>query len=125
MPFICERKEQKTSGGFTSYEDLIKGQFNLDTAFHLDREDDPDTISIKWFDLSARTIAKLIEDGRSQALRQLVLQGEKGSACSQLDLFMNDVEASFQNHEITQTHADGLKRVSALNSKLYKERACH
>lgn len=103
-------RSKKRDGEPRSYEDLIKGRFSLDTAFHLEREDDPDTISNKWFDLSARTITKLFEDGRIQALREL-LQKENGSPCSQLDLFMKEVEASLQNKEITQIHADELKRV--------------
>ena len=53
---------------------------------------------------------KLIEDGRIQALRKL-LQKEGSSICSQLNLFMNEVENSLQNQEITQRHADELKRI--------------
>jgi hypothetical protein len=103
-------KSRRRDGGSRVYEDLIKGRFNLDTAFHLERQDDPDTISNKWFDLSAHIITKLIGDGRIQALREL-LQKEDSSRCSQLDLFMNEVETSLQNQEITQSHADELKRI--------------
>ena len=67
--------------------------------------------SNKWFDLSTHTITKLIEDGRIQALRELLRKKEGSSHCSQLDLFMNEVEASLRNQEITQSHADELKRI--------------
>jgi len=103
-------KSRKRDGEPRTYEDLIKGRFNLDTAFYLERQDDQDTISNKWFDLSTHTITKLIKDGRIQALRKL-LQNESTSICSQLNLFMNEVEASLRNQEITQSHADELTRI--------------
>jgi predicted acylesterase/phospholipase RssA len=103
-------KSTKRDGGARTYEDLIKGRFNLDTTFYLERQDDPDTISSKWFDLSAHTITNLIEDGRIQALRKL-LQKEGSSICSQLNLFMNGIKNSLQNQEITQSHADELKSI--------------
>ena len=49
----------------------------IDTVFHLERKDDTDTISNKWFDLSKTTIRKLIEDGRDQTLTNLYEKEEK------------------------------------------------
>ena len=60
-------KSKQRDGNRREYQDLIKGRFDLDTAFQLEREDDPDTISNKWFDFSITTTTKLIEDGRYQA----------------------------------------------------------
>ena len=64
-------KSKQRDGDARKYQDLIKGRFDLDTAFHLERKDDTDTISNKWFDLSKTTIRKLIEDGRDQTLTNL------------------------------------------------------
>ena len=76
--------------------DLIKGRFDLDTAFHLERKDDTDTISNKWFDLSKTTIRKLIEDGRDQTLTNLCEKEEKENdknyAQQQLRKFIDTVD---------------------------------
>lgn len=48
-------KSKQRDGKTRRYQDLIKGRFDLDTAFHLERKDDPDTISNKWIDLSKTT----------------------------------------------------------------------
>jgi hypothetical protein len=92
---------------------LIKGRFDLETAFHLERKDDPETISNKWFDFSASTITTLIEDGRREALERLKDKEEKGKKFShQLKLFVDAVERSWKNGEIKQSHTDSLIKLA-------------
>jgi NTE family protein len=106
-------KSKHRNGNPRQYRDLIKGRFDLDTAFQLEREDDPHTISNKWFDFSTATVTKLIEDGRKQALREL-LKREKNEKrnTEQLKLFIDVVETSRKNGEINQSHADGLTKLA-------------
>jgi predicted acylesterase/phospholipase RssA len=102
-------KSKQRNGKPRKYQDLIKGRFDLETAFHLERKDDPETISNKWFDFSASTITTLIEDGRREALERLKDKEEKGKKLShQLKLFVDAVERSRKNGEINQSHADSL-----------------
>jgi NTE family protein len=114
-------KSKQRDGKPRAYQDLIKGRFDLDTAFHLEREDDPDTISNKWFDFSITTITKLIEDGRYQALSELYGNAEKESGKSyaqqQLNLFINLVEKSRENGKIKPHHAGSLINAGMAVSK--------
>ena len=94
---------------------MIKGRFDLDTAFQLERTDDPDTISNKWFDLSKTTIRKLIDDGRFQTLMNLYKKEEEGRRRmvkimhkQQLRKFIDTVEKSRVDGEIESHHADFL-----------------
>ena len=97
-------KSKQRNGKPRKYQDLIKGRFDLETAFHLERKDDPHTISNKWFDFSASTITTLIEDGRREALERL----KDKKLSHRLKLFVDAVERSRKNGEINQSHADSL-----------------
>jgi hypothetical protein len=105
-------KSKQRNGDARKYQDLIKGRFDLDTAFHLERKDDTDTISNKWFDLSKTTIRKLIEDGRDQTLTNLYEKEEKENdknyAQQQLRRFIDTVDKSREDGEIDSHHADFL-----------------
>jgi NTE family protein len=105
-------KSKQRDGDARKYQDLIKGRFDLDTAFHLERKDDTDTISNKWFDLSKTTIRKLIEDGRDQTLTNLYEKEEKENdknyAQQQLRRFIDIVDKSREDGEIESNHADFL-----------------
>ena len=105
-------KSKQRDGEARKYQDLIKGRFDLDTAIHLERKDDPDTISNKWFDLSKTTIRKLIEDGRVQTLMNLYEKEEKENdknyAQQQLRKFIDTVDKSREDGEIESHHADFL-----------------
>ena len=105
-------KSKQRDGDARKYQDLIKGRFDLDTAFHLERKDDTDTISNKWFDLSKTTIRKLIEDGRDQTLTNLYEKEEKENdknyAQQQLRKFIDTVDKSREDGEIESHHADFL-----------------
>lgn len=105
-------KSKQRDGNARKYQDLIKGRFDLDTAFHLERKDDTDTISNKWFDLSKTTIRKLIEDGRDQTLTNLYEKEEKENdknyAQQQLRMFIDTVDKSREDGEIESHHADFL-----------------
>ncbi|HEY3526752.1 MAG TPA: patatin-like phospholipase family protein [Nitrososphaeraceae archaeon] len=105
-------KSKQRDGDARKYQDLIKGRFDLDTAFHLERKDDTDTISNKWFDLSKTTIRKLIEDGRDQTLTNLYEKEEKENdknyAQQQLRMFIDTVDKSREDGEIESHHADFL-----------------
>jgi hypothetical protein len=105
-------KSKQRNGDARKYQDLIKGRFDLDTAFQLERTDDPDTISNKWFDLSKTTIRKLIDDGRFQTLMNLYKKDEekngKNHAQQQLRKFIDTVEKSRVDGEIESHHADFL-----------------
>jgi NTE family protein len=113
-------KSKQRDGNPRKYGDLIKGRFDLETAFQLEREDDPNTISNKWFDFSTATITKLIEDGRKQALRKLLEQEKEvekkekreKKPIEQLKLFIDAVETSRKNGEINQSHADSLVKLA-------------
>lgn len=105
-------KSKQRDGDARKYQDLIKGRFDLDTVFHLERKDDTDTISNKWFDLSKTTIRKLIEDGRDQTLTNLYEKEEKENdknyAQQQLRKFIDTVDKSREDCEIESHHADFL-----------------
>ena len=105
-------KSKQRDGDARKYQDLIKGRFDLDTVFHLERKDDTDTISNKWFDLSKTTIRKLIEDGRDQTLTNLYEKEEKENdknyAQQQLRRFIDTVDKSREDGEIESHHADSL-----------------
>ena len=106
-----DAKSKQRDGKPRKYQDLIKGRFDLDTAFQLERKDDPDTISNKWFDLSKTTIRKLIEDGRVQTLMNLYKKEEKekndkNHAQQELRKFIDIVEKSRVDGEIESHHAD-------------------
>ena len=109
-------KSKQRDGDARKYQDLIKGRFDLDTAFHLERKDDPDTISNKWFDLSKTTIRKLIEDGRVQTLMNLYEKEEKENdknyAQQQLRKFIDTVDKSREDGEIESHHADFLIKLA-------------
>jgi N-acetyl-anhydromuramyl-L-alanine amidase AmpD len=94
---------------------LIKGRFDLDTAIQVERKDDPDTISNKWFDLSKTTIRKLIDDGRVQTLKSLYKKEEKKNknhAQQQLRKFIETVKKSRADGEIESHHADFLIKLA-------------
>ena len=105
-------KSKQRDGDARKYQDLIKGRFDLDTVFHLERKDDTDTISNKWFDLSKTTIRKLIEDGRDQTLLNLYEKEEKENdknyVQQQLRRFIDTVDKSREEGEIESHHADFL-----------------
>ncbi|MGC2562141.1 MAG: hypothetical protein WA326_03945, partial [Nitrososphaeraceae archaeon] len=112
---VHDAKSKQRDGNPRKYQDLIKGRFDLDTAFQLERTDDPDTISNKWFDLSKTTIRKLIDDGRVQTLKNLYEKEEKeekkngkNHAQQQLRKFIDTVEKSRIDGEIESHHADFL-----------------
>lgn len=109
-------KSKQRDGDARKYQDLIKGRFDLYTAFHLERKDDPDTISNKWFDLSKTTIRKLIEEGRVQTLMNLYEKEEKENdknyAQQQLKKFIDTVDKSREDGEIESHHADFLIRLA-------------
>ncbi|MDQ3840490.1 MAG: patatin-like phospholipase family protein, partial [Thermoproteota archaeon] len=109
-------RSRQRDGKARQYQDLIKGRFDLDTAFHLERKDDPDTISNKWFDLSKTTITKLIEDGRVQTLMKLYeneeKENDKNCAQQELDKFIDIVNRSRENGEIEAVHADCLIKLA-------------
>ena len=112
---VHDAKSKQRDGNPRKYQDLIKGRFDLDTAFQLERTDDPDTISNKWFDLSKTTIRKLIDDGRVQTLKNLYKKEEKeekkngkNHAQQQLRKFIDTVEKSRIDGEIESHHADFL-----------------
>jgi NTE family protein len=109
-------KSKQRDGDARKYQDLIKGRFDLYTAFHLERKDDPDTISNKWFDLSKTTIRKLIEDGRVQTLMNLYekeeQENDKNYAQQQLRKFIDTVDKSREDGEIESHHADFLIKLA-------------
>ncbi|MFZ0741827.1 MAG: patatin-like phospholipase family protein [Nitrososphaeraceae archaeon] len=112
---VHDAKSKQRDGNPRKYQDLIKGRFDLDTAFQLERTDDPDTISNKWFDLSKTTIRKLIDDGRVQTLKNLYKKEEKeekkngkNHAQQQLRKFIDTVEKSRIDGEIESHHANFL-----------------
>jgi NTE family protein len=110
-------KSKQRDGNPRKYQDLIKGRFDIETAFQLERKDDPDTISNKWFDLSKTTIRKLIEDGRFQTLTNLYKKEEKkkndkNHAQQQLRKFIDTVEKSTVDGEIESHHADFLIKLA-------------
>jgi NTE family protein len=104
-------KSKQRDGEPRKYQDLIKGRFDIETAFQLERKDDPDTISNKWFDLSKTTIRKLIDDGRVQTLTNLYKKEEKkkknkNHAQQKLRKFIDIVEKSRVDGEIESHHAE-------------------
>jgi NTE family protein len=109
-------KSKQRDGKTRRYQDLIKGRFDLDTAFHLERKDDPDTISNKWFDLSKTTITKLIEDGRVQTLMKLYenedKEDDKHRAQQELKKFIDIVRRAKEDSEIESHHADCLIKLA-------------
>jgi NTE family protein len=58
------------------YLDLLIGRFDVNERFKLERSEDPKTaISNKWVDLSIQTIEQLIEQGKNDALKQIIDKG--------------------------------------------------
>ena len=68
---------EKTKGvGFVTreqlrYEDLLKGQVNVDFVARLERKNDNHTISNKIFDFTKNTILRLIQDGYEETKDQM------------------------------------------------------
>ena len=59
---------------FTSkrkYKDIIEGRFDIANVIYIDRKDDGNTIFGKAAEFSTKTINKLREDGRLEALNEL------------------------------------------------------
>jgi predicted acylesterase/phospholipase RssA len=114
-------KSKQRDGNVRQYQDLIKGRFDLETTFHLERKDDPDTISNKWFDLSKTTITKLINDGRVQTLMKLYENEEKENnenhARQEMGKFIDTVDRSREKGEIESHHADYLIKLAKVARK--------
>jgi NTE family protein len=121
---VHQAKSKQRDGKPRNYQDLIKGRFDLDTAFQVERKDDPDTISNKWFDLSKTTIRKLIDDGRVQTLKSLYKKEEKKNknhAQQQLRKFIETVKNSRADGEIESHHADFLIKLAKDVEKYFFE----
>ncbi len=58
-------------GEYRRYEDLMKGNVDVDFVIRLERKNDNDTISNKTFDFSETTIRQLIQDGYEETKGQL------------------------------------------------------
>ena len=58
-----EAKSIKRNGIHRTYDDLMKGRFNLQKVVTIERKDDRDSISNKWADYTSETINKLISEG--------------------------------------------------------------
>jgi NTE family protein len=121
---VHQAKSKQRDGKPRNYQDLIKGRFDLDTAFQVERKDDPDTISNKWFDLSKTTVRKLIDDGRVQTLKSLYKKEEKKNknhAQQQLRKFIETVKNSRADGEIESHHADFLIKLAKDVEKYFFE----
>lgn len=55
-----------------TYEDLLKGRFNIGKVIRVERQDDPHTISDKWFDFSHETVIRMIGQGKVDTLRKVI-----------------------------------------------------
>ena len=64
-------RSTKRTGQRRSYEDLIKGRFNLNKVVRIERKEDDNTISSKWQDFSSGTITQLIDSGYNECSFQL------------------------------------------------------
>jgi hypothetical protein len=53
------------------YKDIIEGRFDIADVMYIDRKDDGNTIFGKAAEFSTKTINKLREDGRMEALNEL------------------------------------------------------
>ena len=62
----------KRTGVKRSYEDLMKGRFDLQRVVTIEHKDDPDSISNKWADYTSETINKLIMEGEEFDKKALV-----------------------------------------------------
>jgi NTE family protein len=58
-----EAKSMKRSGVQRTYNDLMKGRFDLQRVVTIEHKDDPDSISNKWADYTSETIDKLLLEG--------------------------------------------------------------
>jgi NTE family protein len=58
-----QAKSIKRSGIRRTYNDLLKGRFDLQRVVTIEHKDDPDSISNKWADYTVETINRLISDG--------------------------------------------------------------
>jgi NTE family protein len=58
-----QAKSIKRNGIRRTYDDLLKGRFDLQRVVTIEHKDDPDSISNKWADYTVETINKLISDG--------------------------------------------------------------
>jgi NTE family protein len=67
------KTKSKTSKDKTkTYEDLLKGRFNIGKVMRVERQDDQHTISDKWFDFSHETVIRMIEQGKVDTLRKVI-----------------------------------------------------
>jgi NTE family protein len=64
-------KSTKRTGEKRSYQDLIKGRFNLNKVVRIERKEDDNMISSKWQDFSSGTIRQLIDNGYREGSFQM------------------------------------------------------
>jgi hypothetical protein len=65
-------KSRFRNGSPRTYLDLLIGRFDVNEKLKIERsENNQDTISNKWTDLSRETISKLIQQGEQDALREI------------------------------------------------------
>jgi hypothetical protein len=65
-------KSKFRDGRPRTYLDLLIGRFDVNEKLKIERtEDNQDTISNKWTDLSPETISKLIRQGEQDALKEI------------------------------------------------------
>ena len=109
----------KRTGEERPYWHLLKQRFDLEEKIKIQREDDRDTISDKIFDFSYDTINQLIKKGIDDALDK-VFEVEKKKhnnsvhdACSELQKFIDDVEA--QNTNADQCLIEAAENIKRIN----------
>lgn len=56
-------KSKKRDGNPRTFRDLLQGRFKIIKLWHIERQDDPDTIFGKFTDFSASSISELIKAG--------------------------------------------------------------
>jgi predicted acylesterase/phospholipase RssA len=109
-------KSTQRTGDKRKYRDLVAGRFALNQVVRIEREDDPHTISNKWFDFSYSTISQLIQQGINDALKTLVDNIKKSednqAADNQLNKFINEVKREEQNGELPANRAIQLRKLA-------------
>jgi NTE family protein len=113
-------KSTQRTGDERKYRDLVAGRFALNHVVRIEREDDPYTISNKWFDFSYSTISQLIQQGIDDALKTLVGNLEKSKDPNYaLDDFINIVNREEKNRVLPANQATQLRdSAKALKGKL-------
>jgi NTE family protein len=69
-------KSRQRSGKARKYEDLVTGRFDMRRVVRIERKDDRDTISNKYFDFSSDSIQQLIEKGYKEARIQIEIESK-------------------------------------------------